>query len=121
MKHPRGKSYDPEFKLRLAKEFAETDKTLEEIAQENGKHKNGVGGCGFVVGKSTLNQQKLPREAGLASTDALQCIASSEAAPPSPTMLALYLLTGCKNRVLKGRKSNLFAQSHYSVLCAVQS
>ncbi|WP_103134316.1 transposase [Mesotoga sp. B105.6.4] len=36
MKHPRGKSYDPEFKLRLAKEFAETDKTLEEIAQENG-------------------------------------------------------------------------------------
>ena len=24
MKHPRGKSYDPEFKLRLAKEFAET-------------------------------------------------------------------------------------------------
>jgi len=52
MKHPRGKSYDPEFKLRLAKEFAETDKTLEEIAQENGKHKNGVGGCGFVVGKS---------------------------------------------------------------------
>ncbi len=36
MKHPRGKRYDPEFKLRLAKEFAETDKTLEEIAQENG-------------------------------------------------------------------------------------
>ncbi len=27
MKHPRGKRYDPEFKLRLAKEFAETDKT----------------------------------------------------------------------------------------------
>ena len=36
MKHPRGKRYDPEFKLRLAKEFVETDKTLEEIAQENG-------------------------------------------------------------------------------------
>jgi len=36
MKYPRGKRYDPEFKLRLAKEFVETDKTLEEIAQENG-------------------------------------------------------------------------------------
>jgi len=36
MKYPRGKQYDPEFKLRLAKEFLETDKTLEEIAQENG-------------------------------------------------------------------------------------
>ncbi len=30
-----GKRYDPEFKLRLAKEFAETDRHLE-IAQENG-------------------------------------------------------------------------------------
>ena len=36
MKHPKGKYYDPEFKLRLAKEFVETDRTLEEIAQENG-------------------------------------------------------------------------------------
>ncbi len=36
MKYPRGRQYDPEFKLRLAKEFLETDKTLEEIAQENG-------------------------------------------------------------------------------------
>jgi len=36
MKHPRGKRYEPEFKLRLAKEFVETDKTLEGIAQENG-------------------------------------------------------------------------------------
>ncbi|PVD16959.1 MULTISPECIES: transposase [unclassified Mesotoga] len=44
MKHPRGKSYDPEFKLRLAKEFAETDKTLEEIAQENGISSKGLRG-----------------------------------------------------------------------------
>jgi len=36
MKYPRGKQYDPEFKLRLVKEFLETDRTLEEIAQENG-------------------------------------------------------------------------------------
>ncbi len=27
MKHPRGKRYDPEFKLRLAKEFEERNKS----------------------------------------------------------------------------------------------
>ncbi|WP_143752436.1 transposase [Mesotoga sp. H07.pep.5.3] len=36
LKHPKGKHYDPEFKLRLVREFLETDKTLEEIAQEKG-------------------------------------------------------------------------------------
>jgi len=35
------------------------------------KQKAGVGGSGFVVGKSTLNQKKLPCEAGIAITDAL--------------------------------------------------
>ena len=36
MKKEKGKNYEPEFKLRLAKEYLETDKTLEEVAQENG-------------------------------------------------------------------------------------
>ncbi len=36
MKREKGKNYEPEFKLRLAKEYLETEKTLEEIAQENG-------------------------------------------------------------------------------------
>ena len=36
MKKEKGKEYEPEFKLRLAKEYLETDKTLEEVAQENG-------------------------------------------------------------------------------------
>ncbi len=36
MKKEKGKKYEPEFKLRLAKEYLETDKTLEEVAQENG-------------------------------------------------------------------------------------
>jgi len=38
--------------------------------------------------RTALSCKRLfPREAGLAFTDALQCIVSSEAAPPSPTML----------------------------------
>jgi transposase-like protein len=36
VKKEKGKNYEPEFKLRLAKEYLETDKTLEEVAQENG-------------------------------------------------------------------------------------
>ena len=36
MKKEKGKYYEPEFKLRLAKDYLETDKTLEEVAQENG-------------------------------------------------------------------------------------